>query len=64
MSVINFDSVDHLSLADGIPIEQCRLCGTIVLRQCQHLHRSSTSNSRPRAKVMRSSVSDYSYQLS
>jgi hypothetical protein len=39
MSITNFDPVNHLSLADGTPIEQCRLCGAIVLRQGQHLHR-------------------------
>ena len=39
MSFPQFDPVNHLSLADGTPIEQCRLCGAIVLRQGQHLHR-------------------------
>jgi hypothetical protein len=57
MSITNFDSVNHLSLADGTPIEQCRLCGAIVLRQGQHLHTvSSTSNSFPRAKAWASQL--------
>jgi hypothetical protein len=33
-----FDTVNNLHLEDGTQIQQCRLCGAVVLSQGQHLH--------------------------
>jgi hypothetical protein len=47
MSIINFDPVNHLSLADGTPIEQCRLAARSSSGKVSTCTASSTSNSHP-----------------